>query len=153
MKIWLVKMEEELPIDENFRLGRMGNLSDILCQRGHYVVRWTSDFIHRKKKKRFCKDQYINFTPNLKLNILNGIFKYRDSHSLFRWLNNMIFAYKFYKIAKLQEKPDLIVCSMPTIELALLSSKLGNKFQIPVILDARDLWPDIFKYELFGLKK
>ena len=40
--------------------------------------------------------------------------------------------------------PDLILSSIPTSELSLEATKLGKKNNIPVILDIRDLWPDVF---------
>lgn len=37
-----------------------------------------------------------------------------------------------------------MLCSFPTIELAYEAVRYGNERDLPVILDVRDLWPDIF---------
>ena len=40
-------------------------------------------------------------------------------------------------------RPDLILCSYPTIELSVEAVRYGRTHGIPVVLDVRDLWPDI----------
>jgi glycosyltransferase involved in cell wall biosynthesis len=40
--------------------------------------------------------------------------------------------------------PKVILCSFPTIELAREATRFGREHGIPVVLDVRDLWPDIF---------
>ena len=42
------------------------------------------------------------------------------------------------------KKPDIIICSYPTILLSLISVIYGNFFRVKVIIDVRDKWPDIF---------
>jgi glycosyltransferase involved in cell wall biosynthesis len=41
-------------------------------------------------------------------------------------------------------RPDLLVISMPTIDLAYAGARYAVKRRVPFILDLRDLWPDIF---------
>ncbi|MBT4146562.1 MAG: glycosyltransferase WbuB, partial [Gammaproteobacteria bacterium] len=53
MHVWLVKLEEQLPIDEGFRPYRMGMLADALVKKGHRVTRWCSDLEHLRGKNRF----------------------------------------------------------------------------------------------------
>lgn len=153
MKIWLIKLDEDLPIDENYRPSRMGMLSYFLCKRGHDVLRWSSDFHHKIGKNRFGCDKTINYSKNLTLKFLSSNITYKSPVSLFRLLNNLHIAYKLSKKAQNYQPPDLIVCSMPTTELALVSSQLGKRFNIPVIIDARDMWPNIIEIELSGIKK
>jgi hypothetical protein len=40
--------------------------------------------------------------------------------------------------------PDIILTAWPTIELSTASVEYGIQMGIPVIVDVRDLWPDIF---------
>src|SRR5204863_5451667 len=40
--------------------------------------------------------------------------------------------------------PDVILCSYPTIELCDAAVSYGRFHGVPVVLDIRDLWPDIF---------
>ena len=49
----------------------------------------------------------------------------------------------------LKEKvPDLIVISMPPIDGAVALMKFAKKNNIKVVLDIRDMWPDIIKWYL-----
>ena len=43
-----------------------------------------------------------------------------------------------------EEPPELIFCCWPTIELGFACVQYGKRHNIPVVLDVRDLWPDIF---------
>ena len=56
-------------------------------------------------------------------------------------------------IRKEKIKPDAIVCSWPLIEMTYEAVKYGKKNGIPVVIDIRDLWPDIFVQPFKGLKK
>jgi glycosyltransferase involved in cell wall biosynthesis len=40
--------------------------------------------------------------------------------------------------------PQIIVAALPTIELCAESVKYGRERGVPVVLDMRDMWPDIF---------
>ena len=46
------------------------------------------------------------------------------------------------------KKPDLIYASFPTIDYACEAIRYGKKYYVPVIIDIRDLWPDIFYHNL-----
>ena len=50
----------------------------------------------------------------------------------------------FQALAPNHPRPDIILCSYPPIELSLAAVTFGNKYQVPVVLDMRDMWPDIF---------
>ncbi len=61
-----------------------------------------------------------------------------------RFLDHEIVARKFTRMARKLAKPDVIFCSFPTIELGRECVRYGERHGVPVILDVRDLWPDIF---------
>jgi glycosyltransferase involved in cell wall biosynthesis len=42
------------------------------------------------------------------------------------------------------EQPDIILSGFPSIELSFAAVRYGKKRGIPVILDVKDMWPDIF---------
>ena len=48
-------------------------------------------------------------------------------------------------------KPDIIVVSLPTIEFSYEACRYGEKNNVPVIVDVRDLWPDSFKQNSRGV--
>lgn len=142
MKIWLVTVGEPLPIDrEQERLYRTGLLANFLSMAKHEVVWWTSNFNHAKKCRRANTQESIKVNEYLKINLLDGV-GYRSNLSLMRIINHMTNAFDFKKKSNKYEKPDIIICGYPTIELSYQVVKYGLTNNLPVIIDIRDLWPE-----------
>lgn len=143
MNVWLITIGEILPIKEGARKGRTAHLADALLQRGHRVVWWTSAFDHFKKEWVSEKDKTLDLSSNFSLKLMRGL-GYKNNFSLSRFLDHKILASKFKKLSVKEEKPDIIVASFPSYELAFEAVDFGRKNKIPVIVDVRDEWPDIF---------
>ena len=144
MRIWLVTIGEPLQIsDAKDRLHRTGMLAKLLVQRGYEVVWWTSTFDHVRKIQRFNSDSTINRSNNFKIKLLHSV-GYKKNISISRFINHYLIGCKFNKYAKEALKPDIILSSLPTLKLSLSAVKYGRKIGIPVVLDMRDMWPDVF---------
>lgn len=144
MRIWLLTIGEPLPIDEgNVRLLRTGILANILVGQGHEVVWWSSTFDHAKKKHRSLTDRTLKIQDSLTLRLLHST-GYKSNISIARVLNHYGIARKFSQYAQSEIKPDIILSSLPTLELCVAAVRYGRKHLVPVVLDVRDLWPDIF---------
>jgi len=144
MLVWLITVGERLPSDgPNERLFRTGILAKLLVERGHRVVWWTSSFDHVQKSQRVSSDTYIDINERYRIWFLHSN-SYKHNVSLSRALNHYGIARKFKKYAKASPLPDLILCSLPTLELSSAATEFGKERGIPVVLDIRDLWPDIF---------
>ena len=144
MHIWLITVGEPLPIDgNNDRLHRTGMLAKLLVQKGRKVVWWTSTFDHVRKRQRFNTDTNIKVSNNFEIKLLHSI-GYRKNISISRFINHYLIGCKFYKCAQEELKPDIILSSLPTLKLSLSAVKYGGKMNIPVVLDMRDMWPDVF---------
>jgi glycosyltransferase involved in cell wall biosynthesis len=144
MNAWLVTVGEQLPIDPgDSRLMRTGTLARFLCQRGHQVVWWTSTFNHVHKHHRFDCDKRVQVDSNLTIRLLHGI-GYKRHVSISRLLDHGMVARKFSTFARSEARPDVIVASLPTLELAAAACAFGAQVGAPVVLDIRDLWPDAF---------
>ena len=152
MHVWLVKLEEPVPTDTGFRPYRMSMLADALLKKGHAVTRWCSDFNHLTVTGRFGKDHTVRYKPSYDIKFIHAAVTYQKPVSSARFLNNQLLYHKFYKQALKLEKPDMVVCAMPTPSLAKACALISRKFKIPLVLDARDMWPDILEAELTGLK-
>ncbi len=153
MNIWVINATEPLPIDgARGRLLRSGILCNELVRRGHDVTWWASTFHHARKFQRFEETKILHPSERLKLVCLKGRV-YEKHVSVGRLLNHIETGYRFYNLAKNEVRPDIILCSYPLIELALAATKLGKRWNVPVILDIRDLWPDIFEEQFNGWKK
>ncbi|MEC7881040.1 MAG: glycosyltransferase [Chloroflexota bacterium] len=119
-------------------------LSYQLSKKGHEVVWWTSTFDHYNRKHRFTEDQELSVSGKYLIHYLKG-YGYKNNVSLSRIIDNNIVAKKFKnKAEKVLLKPDIILSSIPTAELSLEAVKFGKKYNIPVVLDIRDMWPDVF---------
>lgn len=144
MRIWLVKAGEALPNDKTMdRLRRMGLIAAELANRGHQVTWFNSTFYHARKLQRYHKDTLLTISKNYRIILIraNG---YKHNVSFGRLIHHFITARKFRIIASKLKKPDIILCSMPTIELAEEAVRYGRKNNILTVVDIRDLWPDIY---------
>lgn len=144
MRVWLVTTGEPLPSDgTNCRLLRTGLIAEVLSSRGHTVVWWTSAFDHSHKRHRSLKDETIVIRSRYELRLLRSI-GYTKNISVRRWVDHIALAARFSIRARTEMQPDVILCSWPTPELAFVSVRYGRQLDVPVLLDVRDLWPDIF---------
>jgi glycosyltransferase involved in cell wall biosynthesis len=67
---------------------------------------------------------------------------YRSNVSIARWLDHRELAKAFRKAAEVVAAPDIIVASMPTIELCRAAVSYGHERSVPTVVDVRDQWPD-----------
>ena len=145
MRVWLVTIGEPLPTDGDGgdRLYRAGILATLLAQRGHEVVWWSSTFDHVRKRQRFSTDTTLRLDSGVLLKLLQGC-GYRRNVSLRRLVDHAILARKFSAQARNMPCPDVVLCSLPPLELSAAVTRYGKAHDVPVIVDVRDLWPDIF---------
>ena len=142
MKIWLVTSGEIIPTGGE-RPHRVGMLSSILESRGHSIVWWTTTFDHQSKEYLFNDTTEIKKSENYLQIFLHASWSYSKNISWKRIANHLEVGRKFYEKSNGQEIPDIILCSFPTIDLSYWSVRYGVIHGIPVIVDIRDLWPDI----------
>lgn len=152
MKVWLVKLEEPVPLENDSRPYRMSMLAEALLKQGHEVVRWCSDFDHLEMRSRFGKFTEYQKSERYTINFVPASVEYTKPVSIQRVVNNFQVLRNFVKLATDANKPDVIVCSMPTPSMAQKCAALSKKFDIPLVLDARDMWPDVIQDELKGWK-
>jgi glycosyltransferase involved in cell wall biosynthesis len=142
MNIWLIQTGEPLPLDKNVRKMRTAVLADKLVEKGHSVLWWTSAFDHFKKKWIFNKNTELELSKNYKIYALRGL-GYKKNISLSRFIDHRIIARKFKNKAVEVQKPDIVVASLPSHDLAYESVMFAERNNIPIIVDIRDPWPDI----------
>ena len=143
MRVWLVTVGEPLPVDKGtVRLFRTGMLAKALVDSGHEVTWWSSTFDHFRKTHRSQETTCVSNADGCRLWLLHGP-SYKKSVSFARIRNHRTVARTFRELARGEMPPDVIHCSMPTIELSLAATHYGRTHNVPVVLDIRDLWPDI----------
>lgn len=153
MKVWLLQANEPMPIvNEGQRLFRTGLIAEELVKREHNVTWFATTFNHFEKKQMYDKDKDIKVEDNYELKLIWAP-KYKRNISVKRIINHKYMAVRLRKIIRKMEKPDIIYVSFPTIEFAEEAVKYGEKHNIPVIVDIRDLWPDIFNHNISKFKR
>jgi len=153
MNIWLLQANEPMPIvHEKQRLYRMGLIAKELNKRSHKIRWFATTFDHYKKEQLYNKDKIIEVNENYKLDLIWAP-SYKNNISIKRIINHKYMAFKFRIKASKLDKPDLIYTSFPTIEFAEEAIRYGKENNIPVLVDVRDLWPDIFNHNLSKLKR
>lgn len=143
-KIWIVTAGEPLPIDGfGDRLHRSGMIAKILSSRGHSVTWWTNSFDHIRKRHRFNDDRVIRCDENLRINLLHSP-GYKKNVSFARFYDHWRLSQRFHQKLAGEETPDVILAAMPTPGLAEEACNYGRRNRVPVVVDMRDMWPDIF---------
>jgi glycosyltransferase involved in cell wall biosynthesis len=141
VRVWLVTVGEPLPLPPGARLLRTGLLADVLIRLGHHVVWWNSTFDVSAKAQRFDQDTRLLVSANYELRLLHSV-GYRRNVSPRRLLEQEGVARKFRRLSRSEPRPDVILCSYPTLELCREAIQYGRSQGVPVVLDVRDLWPE-----------
>ena len=140
MKVWLFTISQRLEDAEQTRTFLLGNK---LIERGHLVTLWTSAFDHHKKRFRGRHGQIILYKKNFKIILLKGV-GYKRNVSIARFIDHFILSKRFQPLAQDMPKPDVLVVSLPDYHLAYEATKYARLLGIPVVVDVRDAWPDVF---------
>lgn len=144
MRIWLATVGEPLPVDAGGqRLLRTGQLAQWLADRGHEVVFFTGTMDHYARRLRSEATEIYEITPNYRIVALAGRL-YTRSVSLYRFRNHADVARSFTVAASGMQPPDVVLSSYPTQELCRAILDYCEPRKIPVAIDIRDFWPDIF---------
>jgi len=91
----------------------------------------------------FDTDQEVTLSPGLSLQVLRGC-GYTKNVSLRRYTDHVWISRKFRVSSMMFEKPDVIVSCMPCHHLSYEAVRYAKLHRIPIVIDVRDLWPDIF---------
>lgn len=145
MKVWLLQTGEPLPCDRSeLRPMRSINLSDALVERGHDVVLWSAAYSHQEKMHRSTSYERIRVNDRLEVRLIPSM-GYRRNVGLERLMDHAQLAFRLkQEIKKEQELPDVAFVGYPPIETAAVMTAFLKQKGVPVMLDVKDQWPDIF---------
>ena len=145
MRIWILKEGEPLPINNsNGRLMRAGMLAELFSQKGSEVTWWSSTYLHYEKKYACDNEQTIKISTKFSLKLLHSSNGYKKNISFKRIRYSKDLGRIFRKQSRKEDRPDIIYCSWPLMDFAYEAIKYGIEFNVPVVIDIRDFWPDIF---------
>lgn len=143
LNIWIIQIGEPLIINGHERKMRSNILAEELAKRGHRVTLWVSAFDHDKKKWAIKTEDDLLGRDRIHTVVIRGI-GYKNNISLARVLDHRILSWKFKRLSQQEVQPDIIIASLPPHDLAYQSFKFANTRGIPIIVDIRDKWPEIF---------
>jgi glycosyltransferase involved in cell wall biosynthesis len=143
LRIWILQDGEQLPLIEGSKPMRSWRLGEELAQRGHQVIWWSSNFNHMSKEKVCEGDHIFKIEDNFILKLLEAG-TYKKNLSLARVRHHNILGRRFKSEAIKEKKPDIIVACHPIVEFSYEAVQYGKTFNVPVIVDVRDMWPDTF---------
>ena len=144
MRVWLVQITEPLPPPlDGSRLMRSGLLAHALVARGHDVHWWASTFLHSERKVIFGEDRDLTLDTGIHLHLIHAP-PYVNHISYRRIRHHSVFAERLRRRVRQEGIPEVIHCSFPTIEVCDVITEFGEDLGVPVVVDVRDMWPDIF---------
>jgi glycosyltransferase involved in cell wall biosynthesis len=144
MRVWLLAAYEFWPIDSDApRLLRAGINAKFLTTGGHEVVWWNSTFNHSRRRERDIPQGYVDTDDGYRVVGLRGG-GYKHSISVGRIIHHRNMARHFRGLCSQYPKPDVIVASLTPLELARAAVEYGHRVGCPVVVDIRDMWPDIW---------
>ena len=153
MLIWVTKVGGPvpwLPDEADQRLFRAGQFDKGLREAGHKTLWFSSTFEHRSKRQRSVPaDTVVRPHPDGPEMVFLRSPGYQRNFGFARFRDHWVQAWAWRRIAETLPRPDAIFCAYPTIELSAAAVDFGRKHGVPVIVDIRDLWPDVI-YERLG---
>ncbi len=145
MHVWLLHIGEDLPVDAGARTYRYGYLAEALVARGHSVLRWAPTFRHFGKQQRFDRDARVTVHTGYEIQFVYAP-GYRRNVGLARLRTYRVLDRRLSVLAEAERSaPDVIVAAIPSLEWAATAIELGRRFHSRVVVDVRDLWPDVFQ--------
>lgn len=145
LRIWLVQTGEEMPFDPGPpRLLRTALLAAELTARGHEVTYWNAGFNHQKKVLRAETGTKFVIPQGYRVVLLEGR-PYRRNVSLSRIVSHRQNARSFAAMTETETPPDVMMCGLPSLEIADAATAYASRHCVPIALDCRDLWPDVIE--------
>lgn len=137
MKVLMVCHFTDLP--SGIGNGRFTYLANLFVENGHEVELLTTDYAHARKayRKYDGKSSY-------KVTLLHEP-AYKKNVCLKRFYSHWVFSKNIKKYLATIEKPDVIYCSVPSIDVGYEVAKYVMKNKIKFVIDVQDLWPEAFK--------
>lgn len=153
MLIWNIKVSEPvpwLPEEADQRLFRAGLFEKALRDAGHQTLWFSNTFAHRSKSCRNVpQNQVVRPNPLGPEMVFLESPGYRRNMGIARFRDHWVQARAWRCLAPTLPRPDLILCAYPTLDLCAAAVDYGQANDVPVVIDVRDLWPDVI-YERLG---
>lgn len=139
-KILIIANFTKLPWEKGN--SRFPYIIDLIDKEKYEVELVTSSFSHGDKRQREKQPEDMNLDYKITLIDEPG---YKKNVSLKRFYSHHVFAKNVEKHLGQIEKPDVIYCAVPSLDVAKVAAKYAENNDIKFIIDIQDLWPEAFK--------
>lgn len=141
MNIWIINQYASTP--QTGMGGRHYYLAKELAIQGHKVHLIAAGFTHLLRQPPKLVQEYTVEPIEKDFNFVwIDMPKYSNAHDKKRILNWFLFAWKLLKLPKMiADKPDVILCSSPSLVSFLGAQKLSKKLKTKLAFEVRDIWP------------
>lgn len=144
MKVWVFQTGEPIaPIDSGARPMRAMNVTDALLSAGHEVTLWTTDFSHQSLSHRFGRNTKLQTARGLQVRLIHSQ-GYKRNIGFGRMRDHASLAHRLRRMLKNESPPDVAFVGFPPIEVAWVLTSWLSDHQVPVLLDVKDQWPEVF---------
>jgi glycosyltransferase involved in cell wall biosynthesis len=123
--------------------GRFNYIAEKIKKENVNVEVVTTSFSHKTKTQRDVTDKQMR-SISYKLTMLYEP-GYIKNVSLRRFYSHYIMGRSLKKYLENRKKPDIIYCSVPSLDVAKVTAKYAEENNIRFIIDIQDLWPEAFK--------
>lgn len=120
----------------------MGNVASTLAARGIEIDWFTSRFHHFEKRDRTV-DTRTPWRSGIDLHFLDGP-GYSRNLDIRRVIHQHAVGSHFQRYARTLPKPDLVLACFPSPELCYAAAQYCREQNVPLVVDVRDPWPNIF---------
>ena len=138
--VWIINQYGSLPSDGLG--GRHRHLSRELAKAGYNVTLVASRWTHLTTNDAVSKDAPVMQKFEGFIFYRLPYIKYSHAHDKKRILNWFYFTWNILGIGRrLQQKPDIILYSSPSLIGYLSAYRLARKYKSKLIFEVRDIWP------------
>ncbi|MDW0110673.1 glycosyltransferase family 4 protein [Sporosarcina aquimarina] len=123
--------------------GRFHYLAEKLSDANTKVELVTTDFSHRTKKSRQLTKEELIAIPYTFTMISEP--PYEKNVSLNRFYSHYIFGRNLKNYLQHRKRPDVIYCSVPSLDAAKVAAEYARANHVKFIIDVQDLWPEAFE--------
>lgn len=120
-------------------------LFEMMTRLGYDVTLLTSNFNHYAKKIRDIEKFRAEYPSYRKIEFIK-VLPYKKNIGIARILSNKLWKIRFKKwFSNNANKFDVIYHNMPAMDTILAAQPLSEKYKHKVVIDVRDLRPEVFK--------
>lgn len=149
-KVLFISNHDKLP-DENYGFNHHLYQINEFVRLGYSVTCLIPSFNHFTKTQRPVSNNYIEINPNFRVKVLSTV-SYNSNLGARRFLSYLLFSIRVLIYGLKQKKIKVLFLVLPSPFLDLVCVLLKKKLKAKLVVDFRDLWPELFEKYLKGIK-